>query len=41
MKLYPAPSPELEGVAVRLDVPPSGVAPSRADYSSHHRKSKA
>jgi len=36
MKLYPAPSPELEGVAVRLDVPPSGVAPSRADYSFHH-----
>jgi hypothetical protein len=30
MKLYPAPSPELEGVAVRLDVPPSGVAPCRA-----------
>jgi len=38
MKLYPAPSPELEGVAVRLDVPPSGVAPCRADYSSHHWK---
>jgi hypothetical protein len=36
MKLYPAPSPELEGVAVRLDVPPSGVAPCRADYFSHH-----
>jgi len=36
MKLYPAPSPELEGVAVRLDVPPSGVAPCRADYSFHH-----
>jgi glyoxylase-like metal-dependent hydrolase (beta-lactamase superfamily II) len=36
MKLYPAPSPELEGVAVRLDVPPSGVAPCRADHSSHH-----
>jgi glyoxylase-like metal-dependent hydrolase (beta-lactamase superfamily II) len=36
MKLYPAPSPELEGVAVRLDVPPSGVAPRRADYSSGH-----
>jgi glyoxylase-like metal-dependent hydrolase (beta-lactamase superfamily II) len=35
MKLYPAPSPELEGVMVRLDVPPSGVAPSRADYSPH------
>ena len=33
MKLYPAPSPELEGIAVRLDVPPSGVAPRRADYS--------
>jgi glyoxylase-like metal-dependent hydrolase (beta-lactamase superfamily II) len=36
MKLYPAPSPELEGVAVRLDVPPSGVAPCRADYSFRH-----
>jgi glyoxylase-like metal-dependent hydrolase (beta-lactamase superfamily II) len=35
MKLYPAPGRELEGVAVRLDVPPSGVAPSRADYSVH------
>jgi hypothetical protein len=35
MKLYPAPSAELEGVAVRLDVPPSGVAPRRADYSLH------
>src|SRR5258708_38047545 len=35
MKLYPAPSPELEGVAVRLDVPPSCVPPCRADYSSH------
>jgi glyoxylase-like metal-dependent hydrolase (beta-lactamase superfamily II) len=30
MKLYPAPSPQLEGIAVRLDVPPSGPAPSRA-----------
>ena len=27
MKLYPAPSRELEGIAVRLDVPPSGAAP--------------
>jgi hypothetical protein len=35
VKLYSAPSPELEGVAVRLDVPPSGVAPNRADYPSH------
>jgi len=34
MKLYPAPSPELEGIAVRLDVPPSGAAPVRADYLS-------
>ena len=33
MKLYPAPGPELEGLAVRLDMPPSGVAPCRADYS--------
>jgi len=36
MKLYPAPSPELEGVAVRLDVPPSGAAPMRADYLRGH-----
>jgi hypothetical protein len=36
MKLYPAPSPQLEGIAVRLDVPPSGVAPRRADYFSWH-----
>jgi glyoxylase-like metal-dependent hydrolase (beta-lactamase superfamily II) len=36
MKLYPAPNSELEGVAVRLDVPPSGVAPRRADYFSRH-----
>jgi glyoxylase-like metal-dependent hydrolase (beta-lactamase superfamily II) len=35
MKLYPAPSPELEGIAVRLDVPPSSGAPNLADYSSH------
>ncbi|MGD4086944.1 hypothetical protein QT607_22665, partial [Xanthomonas citri pv. citri] len=28
MKIYPAPSPELEGVAVRLDVPPFGAAHS-------------
>ena len=28
MQLYPAPSPALEGIAVRLDVPPSGRAPS-------------
>src|SRR6201991_256862 len=32
MKLYPAPSSGLEGIAVRLDVPPSGAAPVRADY---------
>jgi hypothetical protein len=36
MKLYPAVSPKLEGVVVRLDVPPSGVAPRRADYSYGH-----
>jgi glyoxylase-like metal-dependent hydrolase (beta-lactamase superfamily II) len=36
MKLYPAPSAALEGVAVRLDVAPSGGAPRRADYSSQH-----
>jgi len=34
MKLYPAVSPELEGAVVRLDVPPSGAAPVRADYRS-------
>jgi glyoxylase-like metal-dependent hydrolase (beta-lactamase superfamily II) len=32
MQLYPAPSPELEGIAVRLDVAPSGKAPTRADF---------
>ena len=36
MKLYPAPSPELEGIAVRLDVPPSGSAPVRADFLRGH-----
>ena len=36
MKLYPAPSPALEGIAVRLDVPPSGAAPVRADYLQGH-----
>ena len=36
MKLYPAVSPELEGAVVRLDVPPSGKAPVRADYRSGH-----
>jgi len=36
MQLYPAPSPELENIIVRLDVPPSGPAPSRADQSSRH-----
>lgn len=36
MKLYPAPSRELEGVAERLDVPPSGAAPVRADCLSGH-----
>jgi glyoxylase-like metal-dependent hydrolase (beta-lactamase superfamily II) len=36
MKLYPAPSPQLEGIAVRLDVPPSGAAPVRADFRSQH-----
>jgi glyoxylase-like metal-dependent hydrolase (beta-lactamase superfamily II) len=36
MRLYPAPSPELEGIVVRLDVPPSDEAPTRAAYSSQH-----
>jgi hypothetical protein len=36
MRLYPAPNAELEGVVARLDVPPSGAAPTRADYSSGH-----
>jgi hypothetical protein len=35
MKLYPAPSSALEGIAVRPDVPPSGIAPERADYPPH------
>ena len=37
MKLYPAPSPQLEGVAVRLDVPPSGAAPVRAERTKLRR----
>jgi len=36
MKIYPAPSRELEGIAVRLDVPPSEAAPVRADFVSGH-----
>src|SRR4029077_1892904 len=36
MKLYPAPSPQREGIAVRLDVPPSGSVPVRSDYFSRH-----
>jgi glyoxylase-like metal-dependent hydrolase (beta-lactamase superfamily II) len=36
MKLYPAVSREFEGAVVRLDVPPSGTAPVRADYRSGH-----
>ncbi|MBV9460275.1 MAG: hypothetical protein JO141_22580, partial [Bradyrhizobium sp.] len=36
MRLYPAPNAELEGVIVRLDVPPTGRAPSRTDYSERH-----
>jgi hypothetical protein len=36
MKLYPAPTAALEGIAVRLDVPPSGAAPVRADYLQGH-----
>ncbi|MEW6122010.1 MAG: N-acyl homoserine lactonase family protein [Pseudomonadota bacterium] len=36
MRLYPAPSPALEGVAVRLDVPPTGEAPTRAAAHSSH-----
>jgi len=36
MKLYPAPNPALEGIAVRLDVPPSGAAPVRADFLRGH-----
>jgi len=36
MKLYPAPSRELERIAVRLDVPPSGAAPVRADCAPGH-----
>jgi glyoxylase-like metal-dependent hydrolase (beta-lactamase superfamily II) len=36
MKLYPAPSSRLEGIAVRLDVPPSEPAPSRAGNVAGH-----
>lgn len=36
MRLYPAPSAALEGVAVRLDVPPTGEAPTRAAAHSSH-----
>ena len=36
MKLYPPPSPALAGIAVRLDVPPSGEAPRRADFAAGH-----
>jgi glyoxylase-like metal-dependent hydrolase (beta-lactamase superfamily II) len=36
MRLYPAPSAELEGIVVRLDVPPSGEAPNRSSHSSRH-----
>jgi glyoxylase-like metal-dependent hydrolase (beta-lactamase superfamily II) len=31
MQQYPAPSPELEGIAVRLDVPPKAVAGATPD----------
>lgn len=36
MKLYPPPSSALEGIVARLDVPPSGDAPTRAGYASNH-----
>lgn len=36
MKLYPPPSPALGGIVARLDVPPSGDAPTRAGYASSH-----
>jgi hypothetical protein len=36
MRLYPAPSPELDGIVVRLDVQPSDGAPTRAAYSHQH-----
>ena len=36
MQLYPAPTPQLKGIAVRLDVPPSGAAPSRAGSGPGH-----
>jgi glyoxylase-like metal-dependent hydrolase (beta-lactamase superfamily II) len=36
MKLYPAPSPKLAGIAARLDVPPSGPAPSRTGNAPGH-----
>ena len=36
MSLYPAASPELEGIAVRLDLPPAGDTPRRAAAPCHH-----
>jgi hypothetical protein len=36
MKLYPALSPELEGIAVRLDGRRPALPPRRADYSFNH-----
>ncbi|MBP7336547.1 N-acyl homoserine lactonase family protein [Niveispirillum sp.] len=35
MRLYPAPSPELEGIAVRLDVAPQPFPPGTFPHSSH------
>lgn len=36
MSLYPAPSAALEGIVVRLDVPPSGPQPTRAAHAASH-----
>jgi glyoxylase-like metal-dependent hydrolase (beta-lactamase superfamily II) len=36
MKLYPPPTPALEGIVVRLDVPPTGEWPSRRPHAANH-----
>lgn len=41
MKLYPAPASELEGIAVRLDVPPKGAQPTRNASASHPKDKPA
>jgi hypothetical protein len=36
MKEYPAPKPELEGIAVRLDADPIGPARTFGAWHAHH-----